>query len=431
MYSGERFYKKSTVYMDSVRKRKEKIRCHHYIQSFVPGETTPEEAHEIGVAWAKEVFGENRRVIVSTHIDKHHIHNHVAVSCFDDEGDRWHANKASLKRAKIISDRMAAEHGLHVLDSIDKCKNNRSYVETIAKRENNSWKQKMRNDIDKIIMQEDVKSVDDLIKKLEQVGYVVTKKKYISIKSPNAKHNIRSFRLGDGYALEHLQYRIVNKGQEMSMNDVDRYDGVQREYALMLRQMQMVLYRRKPIPQRVLYHDIYKRTELLTFLYQNNIRSEKEFADLINEKDNTYQKCLAEKKNIEDKISEVTRILTDGYRYLELMKKDDLSVEEIDELGRYDHMHKYDISSSIDLEVFKIELSKLQARAEKIEEEISTSLSDRNKFTEYYKTYLNGKTECKVFYDMSEQEEQEMKCNALINNDRSQDKRLDQNVDPR
>lgn len=73
-----------------------KKRLHHYIQSFKPSEVTLEEAHKIGVEWAKKVFGENHQVLITTHIDKSHIHNHFAVTAFDLNGKQWYGNKETL-----------------------------------------------------------------------------------------------------------------------------------------------------------------------------------------------------------------------------------------------------------------------------------------------------------------------------------------------
>ena len=75
------------------KKNKESIRLHHYIQSFKPGEVTPEVAHEIGVKWARKVFGDKFTVLISTHIDKGQVHTHFAVSVFDTNGNRWVSNQ--------------------------------------------------------------------------------------------------------------------------------------------------------------------------------------------------------------------------------------------------------------------------------------------------------------------------------------------------
>lgn len=74
MYSGERFFKRS-IKSDTAKRERQKIRMHHYIQSFKPGEVTPEEAHQIGVEWAEKVFGKKHMVLCATHTDRGHIHN--------------------------------------------------------------------------------------------------------------------------------------------------------------------------------------------------------------------------------------------------------------------------------------------------------------------------------------------------------------------
>ena len=90
---------------------KNHIRIHSYIQSFDKS-VSAELAHKIGVEWAKEMFGENRPVIVSTHTNTDHVHNHIAVCPFDLNGKRWKANKETLALGREISDRFCLENGL-------------------------------------------------------------------------------------------------------------------------------------------------------------------------------------------------------------------------------------------------------------------------------------------------------------------------------
>ena len=59
---------------------------YHFIQSFQPGEVTPEQAHAVGLEFAKRLFGKRYEVVISTHLNKHHLHNHLvvnSVSCID------------------------------------------------------------------------------------------------------------------------------------------------------------------------------------------------------------------------------------------------------------------------------------------------------------------------------------------------------------
>ncbi len=74
-------------------------------------------------------------------------------------------------------------------------------------------------------------------------GYGVNMNKYMSIKVKPDSKDIRTYRLGDGYFLEHLNYRIEHKNFEMPLSEIAKYSGIQREYAICLRQIQMILYK--------------------------------------------------------------------------------------------------------------------------------------------------------------------------------------------
>ena len=86
-----------------------------------------------------------------------------------------------------------------------------------------------------------MQSVEDLAERLRQEGYAVTLSKYLSVKATKNRKAIRTYRLGDGYAIEELCYRIKNKNREISLSAVAKYQGIQREYAMCLRELQIIL----------------------------------------------------------------------------------------------------------------------------------------------------------------------------------------------
>ena len=159
---------------------KEAVRIHHYIQSFKPGEVTPEVAHEIGVNWARKVFGDKFTVLISTHIDKGQVHTHFAVSVFDTSGKRWIDNQETYRRCVKASDELAEMYGLSVIKN-PKRNHNHSYGEWLARKKGTSWKQKIADVIDRGIADNSVRSVDDLIEYLRCNGYKVNYGKYISV----------------------------------------------------------------------------------------------------------------------------------------------------------------------------------------------------------------------------------------------------------
>ncbi|MBR4093505.1 MAG: relaxase/mobilization nuclease domain-containing protein [Oscillospiraceae bacterium] len=296
-FTGERFYKKS---LDE-NSKKEKIRLHHYIQSFSPEENiTPEEAHEIGKEWAKKVFGDDFQIIVSTHIDKNHIHNHFAVSPYSLYGEKWNGNFTTLKRCRKISDEISIEHGIDIIEN-PKNKNTMKYNEWLACQSGISWKQNIRNVIDKAISSAEVNSLDDLIERLKEKGYDVKKGKYLTIKEKNMERGIRTIRLGDGYSVPELQYRIQFKDREISDVAISKLNGEAKAYAIYLREMQIqVRYRRNST--KVTYKDLMNSSNLLTYIVKNNITSEDDFAQRLNDLNDRYRDVYNECRSVRNRL---------------------------------------------------------------------------------------------------------------------------------
>ena len=115
----------------------------HLIQAFQPGEVTPEQAHEIGMELAREILGGRYEFVLTTHIDRDHVHNHLifnAVSFADHK--HYHSNKRSYHFIRRTSDRICKEHGLSIIvPGQDKGK---SYIEHQAERTGTSYKAKRR-----------------------------------------------------------------------------------------------------------------------------------------------------------------------------------------------------------------------------------------------------------------------------------------------
>ena len=121
----------------------------HLIQAFEPGEVMPEEAHRIGMELAREVLGGKYEFVLTTHIDKDHVHNHLifnAVSFTDHK--HYHSNKRSYHEIRRASDRLCKEHGLSVIvPGRDKGK---SYIEHQAAQNGTSYKAKLKAAIDRL-----------------------------------------------------------------------------------------------------------------------------------------------------------------------------------------------------------------------------------------------------------------------------------------
>ena len=304
-FSGLPFYIKPTFSLNETKKSKEKVRLHHYVQSFDPTEKlSVEEAHQIGIEWAKIVFGDKYQVLITTHIDKGHIHNHFAVSAYSLDGKQWHGNYSTLKKCRNISDQIAKEHGLKIVTP--KHKNTMKYYEWLARGKGASLKQRLQLKMDELILDENVKSIDDLADKLRETGCEVRLGKFMTVKPPYSKRAYRTDNLDKtfgGYSIKELEYRILNKDKEFSDEAIKQFSGIQKTYAVYMRSIQITVYKKKS--KKANYFDLVKNAELLKYLSENNITSVSELQDLVNHADEKYR---------EQKI--ITDTLKKRYEYL-------------------------------------------------------------------------------------------------------------------
>lgn len=180
----------------------------HLIQAFEPGETTPEQAHEIGMQLAKEILGGKYEFVLTTHIDKGHIHNHLifnAVSFADYR--HYHSNKRSYHYIRCVSDRLCKEHGLSVI--IPGQDRGKSYAEYTSEKAGTSYKAKLKAAIDRLIPVSS--NFEDLIRRLQSDGYVIKRGKYISCRADRQERFTRMKTLGADYTEEAVAARIVGR----------------------------------------------------------------------------------------------------------------------------------------------------------------------------------------------------------------------------
>ena len=182
----------------------------HLIQAFEPGEVTPEEAHRIGMELAREVLGGKYEFVLTTHIDRDHVHNHLifnAVSFTDHK--HYHSNKRSYHYIRRTSDRICKEHGLSVIiPGQDKGK---SYIEHTATQAGTSYKAKLKAAIDRLIPVST--DFEDLLLHLQREGYEIKRGKYISCRADRQERFTRMKTLGVDYTEEAITARIAGRSR--------------------------------------------------------------------------------------------------------------------------------------------------------------------------------------------------------------------------
>ena len=178
----------------------------HLIQSFEPGEVDYEKAHEIGKQLADAVTKGQHEYVLTTHIDKGHIHNHIifcAVNFVDYH--KYNSNKRSYYGIRNMSDKLCRENGLSVVVP-GKGSKGKSYAEYTAEKQGTSYKAKLKTAIDTLIPQ--VKDFDELLRRLQEMGYEIKQGKYISFRAAGQERFTRTKTLGAAYTEEAIKERI-------------------------------------------------------------------------------------------------------------------------------------------------------------------------------------------------------------------------------
>lgn len=189
------------------------ILAFHGFQSFKEGEVTPELAHEIGVKLAEELWGDRFEVIVSTHVNTNHIHNHFVINSVSfRDGKRYYDKRSTYAEIRHVSDCLCAEYGLSVLEE-KPCRNSRinyaNYYKGVAVR--STYHSTTKEDIDRAIAQ--AYDYKDFLNLMRAMNYeVINRYGKLSVKRPPYKRNIRIERsFGEEYSISNIQSRIENE----------------------------------------------------------------------------------------------------------------------------------------------------------------------------------------------------------------------------
>ena len=183
--------------------------AHHLIQSFEPGEVDYQKAHEIGKQLADAVTKGQHEYVLTTHIDKGHVHNHIifcAVNFVDHH--KYNSNKRSYYGIRNMSDKLCRENGLSVVVP-GKGSKGKSYAEYQAEKTGTSWKGKLKTTVDALIPQ--VSSFEELLTRLQAAGYEIKPGKYVSCRAPGQERFTRLKTLGADYTEEAIRERIAGR----------------------------------------------------------------------------------------------------------------------------------------------------------------------------------------------------------------------------
>ena len=285
--------------------------AHHLIQAFEPGENTPEQAHEIGRQLADEVLGGKYPYVITTHIDKGHLHNHIIFCAVDMVNQRKYiSNRRSYAYIRRTSDRLCREHGLSVVKpGKDKGK---SYAEWDAQRKGKSWKAKLKIAIDAAIPQ--AKDFDDFLRFMQTQGYEIKPGKFVSFRAPGQDRFTRCKTLGEDYTEEAITRRIkglaVDRGQKRK---AEQRISLRIEIENNIKAQQSAGYARW-----AKLYNLKQAAKALNFLTEHQIESYESLESRLDEISTANDEAAAALKAVERRLGEMALLIKNLSAYKQL-----------------------------------------------------------------------------------------------------------------
>ena len=288
-----------------------RIIARHVIQSFEIGEVTPELAHEIGKQFADEILGGKYEYVLTTHIDKDHVHNHLIFNAVDFVN--YHAYK-SYKRIyydmREVSDRLCKENGLSVIPpSQNKGMGYKEYTE--AKR-GTSWKQKLKQTIDRFVIT--AKDYDDFLRLMQEAGYEIKTGKYISFRAEGQERFTRSKTIGENYTEERIKERIAGRTPRRSQRQT-----MQKGISLIGDiQERIRLIDSKGYEYKAKLTILKEAARTLNYLTENNLLQYADLEKKVEDVHSSYDRTGKELKGVEARLREVQPLIKNISNYQRL-----------------------------------------------------------------------------------------------------------------
>ena len=288
-----------------------RIIARHVIQSFEIGEVTPELAHEIGKQFADEILGGKYEYVLTTHIDKDHVHNHLIFNAVDFVD--YHAYK-SYKRIyydmREVSDRLCKENGLSVIPpSQNKGMGYKEYTE--AKR-GTSWKQKLKQTIDRLVIT--AKDYDDFLRLMQEAGYEIKTGKYISSRAEGQERFTRSKTIGENYTEERIKERIAGRTPRRSQRQTTP-KGISLIGDI---QERIRLIDSKGYEHKAKLTILKEAARTLNYLTENNLLQYADLEKKVEDVHSSYDRTGKELKGVEARLREVQPLIKNISNYQHL-----------------------------------------------------------------------------------------------------------------
>ena len=282
----------------------------YLIQSFAPGEVDYEKAHEIGRQLADAVTKGQHEYVLTTHIDKGHIHNHVifcAVNFVDHH--KYVSNKRTYYGIRNMSDKLCRDNGLSVVIP-DKGSKGKSYAKYQAEKTRTSWKGKLKIAVDALIPQ--VSSFEELLQQLQAAGYEIKLGKYVSCRAPGQERFTRLKALGADYTEEVIRERIAGRRTRAAKAPKAERRGVN---LLIDIENSIKAQQSRGYEQWAKIHNLKQAAKTMNFLTENRIEQYADLLTRIEEIATASEKAGDSLKEVEKRLSDMALLIKNVTAY--------------------------------------------------------------------------------------------------------------------
>lgn len=289
------------------RTQKDDVIAYQIRQAFKPGEVTPEEANEIGYELAMRFTKGRHAFIVATHVDRAHIHNHIIYNSTSlDHTRKFRDFRRSGLAVQRVSDSICLEHGLSVIKPLPFGERRKRAVYP----EEESFRDKIRASIEQSMRQKP-KSVEDLLRMLEEAGYEVKRGKNPALRGKGQKRFIRFRSLGEEYLLSELEQRM-QEGTEKKRGRV----GEKRPFDLLINIQEKLRQGKSGGYERwAKVFNLKQISQALLFLQEHGIRDLETLNEKTTQATARYTELSKSIKDAEKRLAEIAVLRTHIINY--------------------------------------------------------------------------------------------------------------------
>jgi relaxase/mobilisation nuclease domain len=358
----------------------------HLIQSFKPGEVDAETSHRLGQQFADEVLKGKYEYVISTHVDKNHIHNHIifnATSFIDHH--KYVSNKRSYHKICHISNRICQENGLAT--SMPTNEKGKSYKENMEYHRGTSWKAKLRVAVDKAIWSSI--NYDEFLQKMQLAGYETRQGKHLSFRAPEQKNFTYMKSLGNYYTEENVRARL-----EQNRYKTKTPKHLSREARLYINISTYVTTgNREGFERWAKLNNLKEAARTFNYLSENNLLNYENFQQHISDVENSVKAADQRLEEISTELGTQKLIQKhcDSYRLCRKVIEDCKSAKN-SKAYRTRHQAEYQLHDSLkkelqDLGVTRIPSSeKIQKKIENLELEQAATIREKQELQKKQKT---------------------------------------------